>query len=50
MTAIVAILDVEIRRTMVPGQHGQKVSKRPISTNKKLVVVVHACHSSYGRK
>jgi hypothetical protein len=29
---------------------GQKNSQDPISTNKNLGVVVHACHPSYSRK
>jgi hypothetical protein len=32
---------------MVQDQAGQKVFKTPISINKKLGVVVHACYHSY---
>jgi hypothetical protein len=36
-----------IRRITIRGQPGQKSSGNPISTNKKLGVLAHACHLSY---
>jgi hypothetical protein len=38
--------EVEIRKIVVQGELGQKVSEIPTSTNKKLGVVVRACHPS----
>jgi hypothetical protein len=40
------LLEVEIRRIIVCGQSGQKVSEIPISTNKPCVVA-HFCNLSY---
>jgi hypothetical protein len=37
---------LEIRRIEVTGKLGQKVSKTPISTNKKLSIMAHVSHSS----
>jgi hypothetical protein len=44
---ILATQDAEIRRIMAQGQLWQKVSKAPISTNKKLGVPACACHPGY---
>jgi hypothetical protein len=38
---------VEVRKITVPGQPGVKIQETPISTNKKLGMVAHACHPSY---
>jgi hypothetical protein len=35
---------------MVPGQHGVKSLQDPISTEKKLGVVAHACHPSNSKE
>jgi hypothetical protein len=43
---ILATQEAEIRRIKVQGQHGQKVSEAPISTN-KLGMVVHLCNPNY---
>jgi hypothetical protein len=46
--------EAEIRRIMVPGQPEQKKKKKKIMSlhlhEKKLAVVVCACHPSYSRK
>jgi hypothetical protein len=46
-TVILATLEVEIRRMAVPGQPGHKSSQDPISTNKKLGMVVCTCYPSF---
>jgi hypothetical protein len=46
MLVIPAIYEAEMRRIMVQGQPGQKVSKTPISTY-KMGIVVHICDPSY---
>jgi hypothetical protein len=46
MPIIPAIWEGEIRRIMVQGQPGQKVSETPISTN-KLAMVVCICNPNY---
>jgi hypothetical protein len=40
--------EVEIRRIVVQGQLGQKVSEIPI-TNNKVCVVVYTCNFTYPR-
>jgi hypothetical protein len=50
-TVILATLEAESKRIItVWGQPQQKVHETPISTNKKLGVVVNACHLSYARR
>jgi hypothetical protein len=39
-------LEAKIRRIMIRGQSGQKVSETPISTNKPGMVA-HNCYPSY---
>jgi hypothetical protein len=48
--AIPVIWEIEMGKIVVRGQTGQKVQETPISNNKKLGVVVYACHPSSGRK
>jgi hypothetical protein len=43
---ILAIQEPESRRIVVQGQPKQKVSETPILTNKKVGIVVCACHPS----
>jgi hypothetical protein len=43
----VATGEAEIGRIKDQGQPGEMVSKTPISTNKKLFVLSHACHPNY---
>jgi hypothetical protein len=50
MPVILAMWEAKIRRITVPGQPRQKHSQDPISTEKKLGMVAHACHSSRGLK
>jgi hypothetical protein len=50
MPIILATWEAKIRRIGVPGQAQTKMFVRPHLHGKKLVMVVHACHSSDGRK
>jgi hypothetical protein len=45
-----AISEAGIGRIIAPGQPGQNSLRNPISMEKKLGRVVHACHPSNGRK
>jgi hypothetical protein len=48
MFAIPAMQEAKIRRVTIPGQPEQ--NKIQVSMEKKLGLVVHACHSSNSRK
>jgi hypothetical protein len=47
---ILLAYEAEIRRTVGPGKSMQKCLQDPISTEKKLGVVVCICHRSDSRK
>jgi hypothetical protein len=50
MPVILATWKAEIGRIVIPGQLGQKSLRDSISMEKKLGMVVNACHLSYGEK
>jgi hypothetical protein len=50
MPALPAMQEAEIRRIVIPGHPGQKSSGDSISTEKKVSILLHACHPIYGGK